>query len=174
MKKTEMKTQMKQKNQNSNLKDNLKSLIWVLALAFAANAFLTRTVNAADTAKPAKADVTKFDASKGERVVSIQIEHAKDGFNFVPSEVKAKVGEKIDFQISVTAKDGAPTHGFSIPDLKVTDVVERAIDKKTDKPEISHIHLTITPDMVGKHEIICQLHPAHKHGVLIIEPASSQ
>jgi nitrosocyanin len=49
-------------------------------------------------------------------------------------------------------------HGFAIPDYKIAEIVDRGQPKTVE----------FTADRVGTFPIICQLHPAHVGGQLLV------
>jgi nitrosocyanin len=74
---------------------------------------------------------------------------------WLPSAVTAKEGEKII--LTLVNKLDQP-HGFSIPALGVKEVVKGG--------ETKEVEFQATE--AGTYPIVCQLHPAHLGGVLIV------
>jgi len=79
---------------------------------------------------------------------------------FVPSVLVVHKGDAVKIKVINNLKSEPPNHGFAIPDFKVEEVVNRGETKTVE----------FTADKAGVFDIKCQLHPAHVHGQLIVQP----
>jgi nitrosocyanin len=79
---------------------------------------------------------------------------------FVPSVLVVHKGDTVKIKVINNLKSEPPNHGFAIPDFKVEEVVNRGETKTVE----------FTADKAGVFDIKCQLHPAHVHGQLVVQP----
>lgn len=79
---------------------------------------------------------------------------------FVPSVLIVHKGDAVKIKVINNLKSEPPNHGFAIPDFKVEEVVNRGETKTVE----------FTADKAGVFDIKCQLHPAHVHGQLVVQP----
>ena len=100
-------------------------------------------------APPVRADdqVARF------TVVNVEYEGSK---LWLPGTLVVKKGTKVTITLINNVPSGQ--HGFSIPAYKVAEILEKG-DKKT---------VELTADREGIFPIICQLHPAHVGGELVV------
>jgi nitrosocyanin len=116
----------------------------VLALGLAATA-----VRAEDPAT-APADVTQT-------LVSVEIEGSKF---WLPGTVVAKKGQTVRLILMNKVPSDPNQHGFAIPAVGVAEVVDRGQTKT----------VTFKADKEGIFPMVCQLHPAHIGGQLVVLP----
>ena len=90
-------------------------------------------------------------------IVNIEYEGTKV---WLPSTIAAKKGAKVTLKLVNNVPSDPSQHGFAIPDYKVAEIVNRG-EPKT---------VTFTADRAGVFPIICQLHPAHVGGQLVVLP----
>jgi nitrosocyanin len=88
-------------------------------------------------------------------LVNLQYEGTKI---WLPATVVVKKGERVELTLINNAPSGQ--HGFSIPAFDVAVIVEKGTPG----------HATFTADREGIFPIICQLHPAHVGGQLVVLP----
>jgi nitrosocyanin len=105
---------------------------------------LARVASAAEAAPTRKATF-----------VNVQYEGSKI---WLPGTLAVTKGTHVDLTLINNVPSGQ--HGFSIPGYGVAVVVEKG------KPA----HVSFTADRTGVFPIICQLHPAHVGGQLIVLP----
>jgi nitrosocyanin len=79
---------------------------------------------------------------------------------WLPSTIVAKRGAKVVLKLVNNVPSDPNQHGFAIPDYKIAEIVNRG-EPKT---------LEFVADKVGVFPIICQLHPAHVGGQLVVLP----
>jgi nitrosocyanin len=79
---------------------------------------------------------------------------------FVPAVLVVHKGDVVKIKVINNLKSEPPNHGFAIPDFKVEEVVNRGETKTVE----------FTADKAGVFDIKCQLHPAHVHGQLVVQP----
>ena len=90
-------------------------------------------------------------------IVNIEYEGSKI---WVPSTVTAKKGAKLTLKLINNVPSEPNQHGFAIPAYKIQEVVTRGEPKTVE----------FTATKVGVFPIICQLHPAHVGGQLVVLP----
>jgi|SRR5215470_17004661 len=90
-------------------------------------------------------------------VVNIEYEGSKI---WVPSTLVVHKGDKVKIKLINNVKSDPNQHGFAIPALNVTAVVDRGEPKEVE----------FVADKVGIFPTICQLHPAHVGGQLVVLP----
>ena len=90
-------------------------------------------------------------------VVNIEYEGSKI---WVPSTIVVKKGTKVTLKLINNVPSDPNQHGFAIPDLKIAEIVNRGEPKTVE----------FTADKPGVYPIICQLHPAHVGGELVVLP----
>ena len=90
-------------------------------------------------------------------VVNIEYEGTKV---WVPSTLVVKKGTKVTLKLINNVPSDPNQHGFAIPDLKIAEIVNRGEPKMVE----------FTADTPGVYPIICQLHPAHVGGELVVLP----
>jgi len=88
-------------------------------------------------------------------LVNVQYEGTKV---WVPGTIAVTKGTKVDLTLINNVPSGQ--HGFSIPGYGVSVIVEKGTPG----------HVEFTADRTGVFPIICQLHPAHVGGQLIVLP----
>ena len=89
-------------------------------------------------------------------VVNLEYEGTKI---WLPGTLVVKKGTRVSIKL-VNNAPSDPTHGFAIPAYGVAQIVPRGEPKQ----------LEFTADKVGVFPIICQLHPAHVGGQLVVLP----
>jgi heme/copper-type cytochrome/quinol oxidase subunit 2 len=78
---------------------------------------------------------------------------------WLPATIVARKGDTVKLKL-VNNVPGEPVqHGFAIPDYKIAETVDRGTPK-----EVSFV-----ADRAGVFPTICQLHPAHIGGQLVIQ-----
>ena len=90
-------------------------------------------------------------------IVNVEYEGSKI---WVPSTVVAKKGAKVTLKLINNVPSEPNQHGFAIPAYKIQEVVTRG-EPKT---------IEFTAAKAGVFPTICQLHPAHVGGQLIVLP----
>ena len=90
-------------------------------------------------------------------IVNIEYEGSKI---WVPGTIVVKKGTKVTLKLINNVKSDPNQHGFAIPDLKIAEIVNRGEPKTVE----------FTADKPGVYPIICQLHPAHVGGELVVLP----
>ena len=88
-------------------------------------------------------------------IVNIEYEGSKI---WVPSTIVAHKGDKISLKLINNVPSDPSQHGFAIPDYKIAEIVDRGQPKTVE----------FTADKAGTFPIICQLHPAHVAGQLLV------
>jgi len=88
-------------------------------------------------------------------VVNIEFEGSKI---WVPSTLVVQKGDKVKIKLINNVKSDPNQHGFAIPALNVAAVVDRGEPKE----------IEFVADKAGIFPIICQLHPAHVGGQLVV------
>jgi nitrosocyanin len=88
-------------------------------------------------------------------IVNIEYEGTKI---WVPSTIVVPKGAKVTLKLVNNVPSDPAEHGFAIPDFKVAEIVKRG-EPKT---------VAFTADQAGVFPIICQLHPAHVAGQLVV------
>ena len=105
---------------------------------------------AKEAAKPAPATMSFT-------VVNVEYEGSK---LWTPATLVVKKGTKVTVKLVNNVPSDPPQHGFSIPAYSVAAIVNRG------EPQT----IEFTADKVGVFPIICQLHPAHVGGELVVLP----
>jgi nitrosocyanin len=88
-------------------------------------------------------------------IVNIEYEGSKI---WVPTTIVAHKGDKVSLKLINNVPSDPSQHGFAIPDYKIAEIVDRGQPKTVE----------FTADRAGVFPIICQLHPAHVGGQLLI------
>ncbi len=99
---------------------------------------------------PARAEPVSF------TVVNVEIEGTK---LWLPSALVVKKGTRVTIKL-VNNAPSDPSHGFAIPAYGLAVVVPRGEPKQ----------LEFAADREGIFPVICQLHPAHVGGQLVVLP----
>jgi nitrosocyanin len=122
----------------------------LLALTTLAIGLAAAATVRADEAAPAPADVTQT-------LVAVEI----DGSKFwLPGTVVATKGQTVRLTLINKIPSDPNQHGFAIPAVGVAEVVNRG-ETKT---------VTFTAGKEGVFPMVCQLHPAHIGGQLVVLP----
>jgi heme/copper-type cytochrome/quinol oxidase subunit 2 len=79
---------------------------------------------------------------------------------WVPSTLVVKKGSKVKIKLINNVPSDPNQHGFAIPAYNVAEVVTRGEPKQVE----------FTANKEGVFPIICQLHPAHVGGQLVVLP----
>lgn len=90
-------------------------------------------------------------------VVNVEYEGAK---LWVPGTLVVPKGRKVKIKLINDVPSDPNQHGFAIPAYNVAEVVNRGEPKQVE----------FTADKPGVFPIICQLHPAHVGGQLVVLP----
>ena len=90
-------------------------------------------------------------------IVNVEYEGSKI---WTPGTITVKKGTKVTLKLVNNVPSEPAQHGFAIPAYQVAEVVNRG-EPKT---------VTFTADHEGVFPIICQLHPAHVGGELVVLP----
>ena len=90
-------------------------------------------------------------------IVNVEYEGSKI---WVPSTIVAKKGAKVTLKLINNVPSEPNQHGFAIPAYNVAEVVNRGEPKTVE----------FTASKEGVFQIICQLHPAHVGGQLVVLP----
>ena len=90
-------------------------------------------------------------------VVNVEYEGSK---LWLPGTITVKKGTKVTVKLVNNVPSDPNQHGFAIPAYKIAEVVTRGEPKTVE----------FTADKVGVFPIICQLHPAHVGGELVVLP----
>jgi nitrosocyanin len=88
-------------------------------------------------------------------IVNIEYEGSKI---WVPTTIVAHKGDKVSLKLINNVPSDPSQHGFAIPDYKIAEIVDRGQPKTVE----------FTADRAGVFPIICQLHPAHVGGQLLV------
>lgn len=102
-------------------------------------------------ALPVRAEDTSF------TVVNVDYEGTKI---WVPTTLVVKKGTKVKVKLINNVPSDPNQHGFAIPAYNVAEVVNRGEPKQVE----------FTAAKEGVFPIICQLHPAHVAGQLVVLP----
>ena len=122
----------------------------LLALTAFAIGLATATVSRAEAPAAAPADVTQT-------LVAVEIEGSKF---WLPGTVVARKGQTVRLTLMNKIPSDPNQHGFAIPAVGVAEVVNRG-ETKT---------VTFTAAKEGVFPMVCQLHPAHVGGQLVVLP----
>ena len=79
---------------------------------------------------------------------------------WLPGTITVKKGTKVTVKLINNVPSDPNQHGFAIPAFNVAEVVTRGEPKTVE----------FTADKAGIFPIICQLHPAHVGGQLVVLP----
>jgi len=90
-------------------------------------------------------------------IVNMEYEGSKV---WVPSTIVAKKGAKVTLKLINNVKADPNQHGFAIPAYNIAEVVNRGEPKTVE----------FTASKEGVFPFICQLHPAHVGGQLVVLP----
>ena len=88
-------------------------------------------------------------------IVNVEYEGTKI---WVPPTIVAHKGDKVALKLVNNVPSDPSQHGFAIPDYKIAEIVDRGQPKTVE----------FTVDRAGVFPIICQLHPAHVGGQLVV------
>ncbi len=88
-------------------------------------------------------------------IVNIEYEGSKI---WVPGTIVVKKGTKVTLKLINNVKSDPNQHGFAIPGYNVAAIVNRGEPGQVE----------FTADKAGIFPIICQLHPAHVGGQLVV------
>ena len=117
------------------------------------------TEAASPSASPAPESATS--ATDGSKHFTLAAEMVGKTKFWLPSTIVVNQGDKV----SLTLKDeieGEPNqHGFSIPAYNITELITRGAKPKT---------VEFTADKAGIFTYICQIHPPHVGGQLVVLP----
>jgi|SRR5208282_5339908 len=150
----------KNKEKISMSKGMLKTMAAVAAMAAFMLPGASRLATAADAAPSAAAAPAPAMEEPGTRsftLVSVEVDDAKI---WLPSVIAVEQGDKVKLTLKNLVPGATNQHGFSIPAYNITEVVTRG-EPKT---------ITFVADKAGVFPYICQLHPGHIGGSLIVEP----
>ena len=118
---------------------------------FAILSALAGTLLAGRLAPARAADTMSF------TVVNVEYEGSKI---WTPATLVVKKGTKVTIKLVNNVPSDPNQHGFAIPAYNIAEVVTRGEPKTVE----------FTADKVGIFPIICQLHPAHVGGQLVVLP----
>ena len=106
----------------------------------------------------ALAAATVFAGCGGEKTDHLKADDGpiEGGNGITPAKLTAKKGDKVEIQVTNTAKD--KQHGFSIDDFNVHEVIDQG---KTSTVKFK-------ASKAGTFRVYCQLHPAHKPSELTV------
>jgi len=88
-------------------------------------------------------------------VVNVEYEGSKI---WVPGTIVVKKGTKVTLKLINNVKSEPSQHGFAIPDYNVAEIVNRGEMKSVE----------FVANKAGIFPFICQLHPAHVGGELVV------
>ena len=88
-------------------------------------------------------------------VVNVEYEGTKI---WIPSTLVVKKGTKVTLKLINNVPSDPNQHGYAIPDYKIAEIVNRGEPKTVE----------FKADKAGVFPIICQLHPAHVAGQLLV------
>jgi len=88
-------------------------------------------------------------------VVNIEYQGTKV---WTPGTLVVKKGTTVKLKLINNVPSDPAQHGFAIPDYKIAEIVDRGQPKTVE----------FTADRAGTFPIICQLHPAHVAGQLLV------
>lgn len=101
-------------------------------------------------------------AASDQKSFTVAAEQINNNKFWLPSTITVNQGDKVKLTLKNDIEGAANTHGFSIPAYNVTEVVTRGEPKTVE----------FTADKPGVFPYICQLHPAHIGGELVVLPAA--
>ena|SRR6185295_9522983 len=90
-------------------------------------------------------------------IVNVEYEGSK---LWLPGTITVKKGTKVMLKLINNVPSDPNQHGFAIPDYKIAEIVNRGEPKNVE----------FVADKAGIFPIICQLHPAHVGGQLVVLP----
>src|SRR5262245_65594099 len=122
----------------------MRRLVSLTAMALSLLPLLAQPVAAAD--EPATATFTE---------VNVEYEGSK---LWLPGTITVKKGTKVMLKLINNVPSDPNQHGFAIPDYKIAEIVNRGEPKNVE----------FVADKAGIFPIICQLHPAHVGGQLVV------
>ena len=88
-------------------------------------------------------------------IVNVEYEGSK---LWLPGTITVKKGTKVMLKLINNVPADPNQHGFAIPDYKIAEIVTRGEPKTVE----------FVADRAGVFPIICQLHPAHVGGQLVV------
>ena len=88
-------------------------------------------------------------------MVNVEYEGSK---LWLPATIVVKKGTKVTLKLINNVPSDPNQHGFAIPDYKIAEIVNRGEPKTVE----------FVADKAGIFPIICQLHPAHVGGQLVV------
>jgi len=88
-------------------------------------------------------------------IVNVEYEGSK---LWLPGTITVKKGTKVMLKLINNVPSDPNQHGFAIPDYKIAEIVTRGEPKTVE----------FVADKAGIFPIICQLHPAHVGGQLVV------
>jgi nitrosocyanin len=88
-------------------------------------------------------------------IVNVEYEGTK---LWLPGTITVKKGTKVTLKLINNVPADPNQHGFAIPDYKVAEIVTRGEPRTVE----------FVADKAGIFPIICQLHPAHVGGQLVV------
>ena len=118
-------------------------------------AILTASLALATLGAPAPVAGQAAEGSMSFTVVNVEYEGTKI---WVPGTLVVKKGTKVMLKLVNNVPGDPSQHGFAIPAYKVAEIVNRGEPKTVE----------FTADKAGIFPIICQLHPAHVGGELVV------
>ena len=124
------------------MRQTVTALPVLLCLALAAPA----GAKEATKAEPATLNLT---------IVNVEYEGTK---LWLAGTIVVKKGTKVTLKLVNNVPSDPNQHGFAIPDYKIAEIVNRGEPKTVE----------FTADKAGVFPIICQLHPAHVGGELVV------
>jgi len=108
-------------------------------------------------------------AATAPREITIQTEKKEDGIHWSPDTVEVSPGETVTIVAKHEVPGGFDFHGLFIPELKISEKVDRTTP--TSKPV--SITRTIPKNMKpGKYKIGCQFHEKHVAATLVVKEAA--
>ena len=100
------------------------------------------------------------EAAPGEKKFTLVSEQVGDTKFWLPSTIIVEQGDKVTLNLKNEVPGSAVTHGFELPEYKISEIVTRG-----EKPKVVHF----TADKPGIYPYYCQLHAAHVGGQLVVE-----
>jgi nitrosocyanin len=115
---------------------------------------------AAPAAAPSTTTAGSSEAAPGEKKFTLVSEQIGDTRFWLPSTIVVEQGDKVTLTLKNEVPGSAVTHGFELPQYKISEVVTRG-----EKPKVVHF----VADKPGVYPYYCQLHGAHVGGQLVVE-----
>jgi len=143
------------------IKVAIRTLGMVAVGAIAIGSIVTASAQEQPKAEASVAS-TQAAAEVGVKKFTLVSEQIGDTKFWLPSTIVVEPGDKVTLTLKNEVPGTAVTHGFELPQYKISEVVTRG------KPDVVHF----TADKPGIYPYYCQLHPAHIGGQLIVEPAA--